>query len=611
MAHPAVTAKQSAADGTAFIREKPLVEDVETLDLEMRDCIREDFICRSDLDNPSSRPGSNLSHYGARPDSSLAKDRPDSVVSTRWADTPLPEFGENAEYSCEVVSPDELDKMRWNDAAFERRCAKSVRGLEEDPHRPGNFKSFPLPDTPIDDCADTPHIVRQSACLRDRLQARREASAVALGNFGLKSLGHVKAMMEKDVLAHFSMTGTRSTGFAQQMATARKISCGELISKVPLLSLEVVSQDEQNGLREKLSPAHYARGEKVFAEGETGDKLFIVESGTCILTQVVNGKSRTLREIKPGDYFGDMAVMYDMPRSGTVTAATAVKLLSLSREDVLSTIGAESLEKIRCMTRMQLIEATPVFAEQSREQKLLLLKHMRTEVFHPGREVMREDWRSSRTNRRVYIIESGTCTQLRKAILAYSAVLAPGANFGNFEFTFGCPQQSTVVASTEVSVISLGFSEIAEAVGPEADIVVRMMQRSMRLKLLRNAHPKLFQQNEQTLGSVLDIGTFRRFSAWQPIVRKGDVITDLMMLDQGSCIEHDEGVATLMETTNSSMMSTEHSRPGDTFNTGVTIDQEHVVASYTLVAIDVCSVFCLPAEILQNLPSLSLGDDAQ
>jgi len=254
---------------------------------------------------------------------------------------------------------------------------------------------------------------------------------------------------------------------------------------------------------------------------------------------------------------------------------------------------------------------TPVFAEQSREHKLLLLKHMRTEVFYPGREVMREDWRSSRTNRRVYIIESGTCTQLRKAIPAYSAVLAPGANFGNFEFTFGCPQQSTVVASTEVSVISLGFSEIAEAVGPEADIVVRMMQRSMRLKLLRNAHPKLFQQNEQTLGSVLDIGTFRRFSAWQPIVRKGDVITDLMMLDQGSCIEHDEGVATLMETTNSSMMSTEHSRPGDTFNTGVTIDQEHVVASYTLVAIDVCSVFCLPAEILQNLPSLSLGDDAQ
>jgi len=101
--------------------------------------------------------------------------------------------------------------------------------------------------------------------------------------------------------------------------------------------------------------------------------------------------------------------MYDMPRAATVTAATAVKLLSLSRDDIFSCVCPESLDKMRVMTRIQLMQTTPVLAKLSQEHRLQILKHMSTQEIRAGKEVMRLGWRSGPANRCVYIIEEGTC----------------------------------------------------------------------------------------------------------------------------------------------------------------------------------------------------------
>jgi len=153
-----------------------------------------------------------------------------------------------------------------------------------------------------------------------------------------------------------------------------------------------------------------------------------------------------------------------------------------------------------------------------------------------------------------------------------------------------------------MSLITIAYSKILEVLGEEAEIAMRVMQRTMHLKLLREAHSKLSYHDEQVLGSVLDQGTFRRFKAWQPIIRKGDAVTHLMMLDQGICIEHDDDVSTMMESTVASARSTEHSRPGDTFGMECVVNQKGAVSPYTLVAICECSVLYLPVEALANLP---------
>jgi signal transduction histidine kinase len=96
-------------------------------------------------------------------------------------------------------------------------------------------------------------------------------------------------------------------------------------------------------LREELSErecaAHlrqFRAGETIFAAGDAGDGLYVMESGRVQIAAMVDRtESRPLATIGPGDFFGEMAVLDDAPRSATATAETDTKAFYLSREELL------------------------------------------------------------------------------------------------------------------------------------------------------------------------------------------------------------------------------------------------------------------------------------
>src|ERR1035437_4587922 len=61
---------------------------------------------------------------------------------------------------------------------------------------------------------------------------------------------------------------------------------------------------------------NFARGTPVFAEGTPGDKLFVILSGSVRISRQVPGMGEeALAILKTGDYFGEMALIDDFPRS--------------------------------------------------------------------------------------------------------------------------------------------------------------------------------------------------------------------------------------------------------------------------------------------------------
>jgi CRP-like cAMP-binding protein len=62
------------------------------------------------------------------------------------------------------------------------------------------------------------------------------------------------------------------------------------------------------------------------AEGEEGVGFFVIESGTAQVS--VGGQDRRL--LGPGDYFGEIALIIDGPRTATVTAQTPVRCWGLT-----------------------------------------------------------------------------------------------------------------------------------------------------------------------------------------------------------------------------------------------------------------------------------------
>ena len=71
-----------------------------------------------------------------------------------------------------------------------------------------------------------------------------------------------------------------------------------------------------------------APGTAVVREGEAGDRFYVVFAGMLSVSNSAMGKRDVLR---PGDYFGEVSVTMDMPRTATVTAISPAVVASCDR----------------------------------------------------------------------------------------------------------------------------------------------------------------------------------------------------------------------------------------------------------------------------------------
>ncbi len=68
----------------------------------------------------------------------------------------------------------------------------------------------------------------------------------------------------------------------------------------------------------------YRKSEVIFEEGSTGSAMYLIHSGRVLLSVRRNGTGRTpLVVLNPGDFFGEMALVDDSPRSATASAVDA------------------------------------------------------------------------------------------------------------------------------------------------------------------------------------------------------------------------------------------------------------------------------------------------
>ncbi len=110
---------------------------------------------------------------------------------------------------------------------------------------------------------------------------------------------------------------------------------------VTMRNVPLFSELKNLELREFLRISHirtYQPNETIFFEGEPGVGMYIIQKGRVKIQKHLNGEkqSMTLAELTDGDFFGELALLDDSPRSATAVAAVETKVIGIFRPDLIA-----------------------------------------------------------------------------------------------------------------------------------------------------------------------------------------------------------------------------------------------------------------------------------
>lgn len=110
------------------------------------------------------------------------------------------------------------------------------------------------------------------------------------------------------------------------------------LAKVPLF--EHIPRSFINELAEKAELVSCRKNDVVFHQGDLADSFYIIRHGAVTVKRQADGKQLILPNIETGGHFGDISLLYDERRLSTVTAATNVEMIKISREGFKEMLAA-------------------------------------------------------------------------------------------------------------------------------------------------------------------------------------------------------------------------------------------------------------------------------
>lgn len=108
-----------------------------------------------------------------------------------------------------------------------------------------------------------------------------------------------------------------------------------LLEKVPLFS--GLSEDGLKRLAQSTTTKGYPKDHTIVEENEIGETLFMILSGKVKVVNIgPDGKEVILSVLGPGEFFGEMSLLDDEPRSATVISMEKTEMMLLRRKDFLN-----------------------------------------------------------------------------------------------------------------------------------------------------------------------------------------------------------------------------------------------------------------------------------
>merc|ERR1719262_2021268 len=128
---------------------------------------------------------------------------------------------------------------------------------------------------------------------------------------------------------------------------------------------------------------------RVINQGDSGDFLFVIESGILDCIIKVDGADKVVKTCEAGDVFGELALLYNCPRAASVEATEKCVLWQLDR-DTFNNIVKEAAAKKR-QRYESFLESVPLLKSLSTYEKSQVADAFKAEPFTDGAEIVKEN----------------------------------------------------------------------------------------------------------------------------------------------------------------------------------------------------------------------------
>jgi CRP/FNR family transcriptional regulator, cyclic AMP receptor protein len=126
-------------------------------------------------------------------------------------------------------------------------------------------------------------------------------------------------------------------------------------------------------------------GTVLFREGDPGEHMYVIQSGRVQLTRRVRGRDTHLAALPPGEFFGEMAIVNNQPRTATATVIEDAQLLLIDARTFEAMIRGNSEIAVRFIKKL-----AARLAQANQQVEMLLLADLNHRVTHFLRQLAQQ-----------------------------------------------------------------------------------------------------------------------------------------------------------------------------------------------------------------------------
>jgi len=150
----------------------------------------------------------------------------------------------------------------------------------------------------------------------------------------------------------------------------RAVRPADLLAQIPLF--QGLADEDRETLAQRLTEKNAKAGDIVFSQGDAGSSMYVVRSGAVqVFLPSRDAPPVVLKDVRTGEYFGELALFDSKPRSASVRALVDTVLLELTREELAEHLGRSPRAAMTILSEM---------AERLRETNAMLSQRAAKDV---------------------------------------------------------------------------------------------------------------------------------------------------------------------------------------------------------------------------------------